>query len=180
MSGTRPNLRSRYLVFGDAPNGILLRFEPTPDLTLGSQRRTNEVRRRVAGLLRRYRFKTSRQGEAVCTIVRQNELGNLSTLLSMIDAALDAFRQERLHPRIVEEILGITASERRRWTKDGRLPQSGSGSFRRGHQSIYFPLHPPAKIAALAQKPEVIAAWRAEDTVGVGAIHNAFAGRATG
>src|ERR1700733_11241456 len=31
-----------------------------------------------------------------------------------------------------KEILGITPSERRRWTKDGRLPQSGSGSFGRG------------------------------------------------
>ena len=86
----------------------------------------------------------------------------LPSLLSEIDAALDAFRKQQLHPRVVEEILGITASERRRWTKDGRLPQSGSGSFRRG-QSIHFALHPAAKIAALARQPATIEAWRIED-----------------
>jgi hypothetical protein len=84
-------------------------------------------------------------------------------LLSEIDAALDAFRKQRLHPLVVEEILGITASERRRWTKDGRLPQSGMDSFGCGRQSIHFPLRPATKIAELARRPATIEAWRHED-----------------
>jgi hypothetical protein len=51
-----------------------------------------------------------------------------------------------------EEILGISGIERRRWNKDGRLPKSGAGSFRRGKQSISFNLHPPEKIAAFTRK----------------------------
>ncbi|WP_340672720.1 hypothetical protein [Bradyrhizobium ottawaense] len=138
-------------------------FEPTAELTLGSRRRAIEARQRVAGLLRRRRFKTSTQGEAICTTIAPHAIDELSDLLAAVDAALDAFRQERLHPRVVEEILGITSRERRRWTKDGRLPQSGSGSFRRGRQSIHFALHPATKIAALARQPETIDVCRNED-----------------
>ena len=163
MTSSDSNLRSRYLAIGYSPTGISLTFEPSLELTLGSLRRADEARCRVAGLLRQRRFKTSTQGEAVCTTVPSRMTADLSGLLSAIDTALDAFREERLYPRVLEEILGITARERRRWTKDGRLPKSGLGSFRRGQNTIYFALHPARKIAALAAKPETIEAWRNED-----------------
>ena len=163
MKSSDPNLLSRYLVLEHRSDGVSLRFEPTTELTLGSGRRAAEARRRVAGLLRRCRFKTSSRGEAICATVEPKAVGQLADVLAAIDAALDAFRQELLHPRIVEEILGITPHERRRWTKDGRLPHSGSGSFRPGRQSIRFALHPAAEIVALAGRPETIDAWREEN-----------------
>lgn len=156
-------LYSRYLVIGGSPKGILLTFEPAPELTLGSRRRAKEARQSVVSLLKRHGFKAMRDGEEIRAAVSLCALGNLPGLLSEIDAALDAFRKQRLHPRVVEEILGITSRERRRWTKDGRLPQSGTGSFGRGRQSIHFALHPAAKIAALARQPETIEAWRRKD-----------------
>jgi hypothetical protein len=64
---------------------------------------------------------------------------------------------------MVEEILGIGGAERRRWTKDGRLPKSGMGPFKQGRQSIAFYYHPPQKIAELAANPNVIAEWRKRD-----------------
>lgn len=82
-----------------------------------------------------------------------------STLLR----SLEKFLKERLYPAVVEEALAITSRERRRWTKDGRLPNSGSGSFKRGTQTVHFVLHPQEEIVALASKPEIIAGWREQD-----------------
>lgn len=87
-------------------------------------------------------------------------------------AVLDAFGQEQLYPRVVEEILGITSRERRRWTKDGRLHKSGAGSFYRGRQPIHFSLHPALQIAALSKSPEIIESWRKADAKGAGEAVN--------
>jgi hypothetical protein len=133
------------------------------ELTLGSKRRAREALQFVVGLFKRRRVKSWRQGEEVRASIPPNATDILADLIFEIDAALYGFRKQRLHPLVVEEILGITASERRRWTKDGRLPQSGMGSFGRGRQSIYFALHPATKIAALARQPATIDAWRRED-----------------
>ena len=58
-------------------------------------------------------------------------------IIAEIDSVLDGFARDRVTPRImVEQVLGITTRERLRWTKDGRLPKSGAGSFKRptGHR----------------------------------------------
>jgi hypothetical protein len=60
---------SRYLSVEHSPTGIILTFEPKPEVTLGSTRRANEARRRVAGLLHRRRFKTSTCGQAILAII---------------------------------------------------------------------------------------------------------------
>jgi hypothetical protein len=139
-------------------------FEPSPDLTLGSVRREKEARRRVARLLRRARPLQLLDGKTkTCAILASESTEALSKLLSDIDRALDAFRQESLHPREVEEILVITSRERVRWTKDGRLPRAGSGSFGRGRQTVQFALYPPKRIAALSREPQTIRAWREAD-----------------
>jgi len=83
--------------------------------------------------------------------------------LADLDRMLDTLATERLSPQMVEEILGITALERKRWNKDGRLPKSGMGSFKKGQQQIYFYLHPIAEIAKLAANPKIIAEWREAD-----------------
>jgi len=76
---------------------------------------------------------------------------------------LDTVAKERLSPQMVEEILGITSAERNGWNKDGRLPKSGTGSFKKGRQQIYFYLHPVTEIAKLAANPKIIAEWREAD-----------------
>jgi hypothetical protein len=155
-------MRCRYLSISHLLGEVSLVFEPTLDLTLGSQRRAKDACRFVLVFLKWRRIKTWKQDEQVHASVARCETDKLPSLLFEIDAALDAFRRQQLHPRVVEEILGIAAEERRRWTKDGRLPQSGSRSFRRG-QSIHFALHPAAKTEALARRPEKIEAWRTQD-----------------
>jgi hypothetical protein len=120
----------------------------THELMLGSNRRAEQARQCIVGLFKRRRVKSRRKGEEIRASIPLDAIEELPKLLSDIDAGLDAFREQRLHPLVVEEILGITASERRRWTKDRRLPQSSMGSFGRSGQSIHFPLYPAAKIAA--------------------------------
>jgi hypothetical protein len=165
-------LHSRYVTIDDGAAGIVLSFTPPRELTLGSARRAREARRRVAGLLRRHRLKVSAKEEGIRTTIPPQATIDLVDLLSAIDEALDAFRQERLYPKVVEEILEITPRERRRWTKDGRLPKSGTGSFRRGQQSIHFALHPPQEIARLSNNPGIIVAWLKADAHGSGAAVN--------
>jgi hypothetical protein len=163
MTSSEYDLRSRYLTIDRSPLGLSLTFEPLSKLAFGSKQRAEEARRRILGLLKSHRVNATAEGEIIRATIPPHAMAGLRDLVFELDAALDAFGEERLHPRVVEEMLGITAHERRRWTKDRRLPTSGWGSFRRSQQSIQFPLYPAAKIAALAQRPETIESWRRED-----------------
>ncbi len=133
------------------------------ELTLGSARRGEELRARFAPVLRR-------AGGTLLTVelstVRARfdavSEDDLLALLTRLRKMLMAAQHEPLHPRIVEEILGITAQERIRWTKQGRFRRSGSGSFDSGWQIVTFPMYSAAAIAALVANPEEIAAWRNE------------------
>jgi hypothetical protein len=135
---------------------------PARDLTLGSQRRSKEACQYVFGLLKRWRVRSWKEDEEDRASVPHDEVDKLSGLLSEIDAALDAFRKRRLHPRVVEEILGTTAAERRRWTKGGchslvrdRFGVAGSRFSSRFIQSPRSP-HSPGE-------PETVKAWRNKD-----------------
>lgn len=84
------------------------------------------------------------------------------TIVKRAVSVLEAAASQVLTPRLVQEILGITPSERARWAKDGRLPQSGS-SFIKSSQLVSIPSYAPAVIADLLDRPEIIAEWRASD-----------------
>ena len=157
------NVQSRYLAIGYLPGEVSLSFEPRHELTLGSKRRAKEARQCVLSLLKRRRVRSWKEDDGIRASIPHQGVDQLPDIVCDIDAALDAFRKQPLHPLVVEEVLGITASERRRWTKDRRLPQSGMGSFGRGRRSIYFALYVAAKIAVLAQEPATIETWRSED-----------------
>jgi hypothetical protein len=63
---------------------------------------------------------------ANCACFGFEALHKLTAIVPEIDLMLDGFSKERLTPRMVEEILGISSVERRQWTKDGRLPKSAA------------------------------------------------------
>jgi hypothetical protein len=79
-----------------------------------------------------------------------------------LDKRLDAIATRTLVPRLVEELLGISTRERLRWSKDGRLPRSGSVTFRKRHP-ITIATHPTDKMLELAANPSIIAEWRKRD-----------------
>jgi hypothetical protein len=159
-----PPLRSRHLTVAIDRNGIEIMYEPPTALTLGSALRGRDICNRVKTKLKQARpIMRSSDGEPIAARFDLEALDKLTSIVPVIDVMLDGFSKERLTPRMVEEILGISSVERRRWTKDGRLPKSGMASFRRGQQSFYLYLHPPDKIARLAANPAIIAQWRDED-----------------
>ena len=71
---------------------------------------------------------------------------------------------------MVDEILAITAAERRRRTKDGRLRTSGHALFGQGKKQVGLFVYAPDTIRQLAVCPDQIADWRRRDT-GTPAFH---------
>lgn len=164
MTSDKQGDYKRYVWFSPCDDGIALRFEPTFDISLGSERRAKGAVRRVLRLLRRLRLQACIDGNGVDATIRQPSV-DMSKLLAAVDAEIVAFQAERIHPKELDEILTITPHERRRWTKDGRLPTSGHTSFRNGKKSVFLVLYPPAPIRALADRPEQIEAWRRTDAI---------------
>jgi hypothetical protein len=159
-----PLLRSRHLTVAIDRNGIEIIYEPPTALTLGSALRRRDICNRVKTKLKQARpTMRSSDGERISACFGFEALHKLTAIIPEIDLMLDGFSKERLTPRMVQETLGIGSVERRRWTKDGRLPKSGMVSFRRGQQSFYLYLHSPDKIARLAANPAIIPQWRDED-----------------
>jgi hypothetical protein len=79
-------------------------------------------------------------------------------------ADLGRIARKPINQRNVERLLAITSAERIRWTKDGRLPVSGTSQIQRG-QKIVLWTYPPGRIERLMARPELIAGWRTEDAI---------------
>ncbi|MGO3934928.1 hypothetical protein [Rhodopseudomonas pseudopalustris] len=163
MTSTEQDNCKRYVWFGPYGDGLELRFEPTFDIALGSTRRAKAVIRRVLRVLRKWRLEATLDDIGARAIIPTSSF-QMSALLAAIDAEIAAFKSERIHAKVVEEILAISAQERLRWTKNGRLPTSGHTSFQNGKKSIFLVLYPAAAIASLARSPEQVEAWRQADT----------------
>ena len=134
-----------------------------PDrFTLGSARRRRMVHARIARALR---DANARNVKFDTDSVSARIAGETGSVTLLIEEALAASTQERLYPRMVEEALNITARERLRWTKDRRLPQSGSGAFGRGRQSVSFTMYAFDDIARLRDDLSIIHAWRDADAM---------------
>jgi hypothetical protein len=87
---------------------------------------------------------------------------SIAAVLRRIDRRLERIAVRPLGARMVEEALGITARERSRWTKDGRLTRAGTELIRR-HQLIALSTYAVDEIARLTAEPETIRAWRDAD-----------------
>lgn len=139
-------------------------YEPPLSMTLGSKAREKDLRYKLKTKLKRWQpLSKSDNGQAISARFACTDIEKIKAAISDLDRMLDAIARERLPPKIVEEILGITARERVRWSKDGRLPKSGTGSFRKGQHLLRFYLHPVEEIAKLAANPTIIAEWREVD-----------------
>ena len=84
------------------------------------------------------------------------------TLRNVMLQKLGAIAQKPLSPRQVGRLLSISPAERLRWSKDGRLRQSGAAQILRGAK-IRLCTYPPQEIERLLANPEIIAAWRQGD-----------------
>lgn len=130
---------------------------------VGLRVRRREARRRMKTYLSYLGPMTWSDAEAAFTIQSCNaSVAAIESVLADIDSAFDAISRRSLPPDVVDEILGITAQERLRWTKDQRLRTSGSQLVSRG-QRITLPLYPVNEIEQLLHDPTIIQAWREAD-----------------
>ena len=82
-------------------------------------------------------------------------------LFQALDQRLEAIANRPLSARQAQTLLGITARERLRWTKDGRLPRHGTDFIKRG-QIISLATYAVEEIENLFRHPETVRRWRSE------------------
>lgn len=155
---------SAYFTVSTDPHLVGFNFQLGRSLTLGSISRAKELRRRVKARIQKW-SPTSLTSEqtGISAVWHRSNFKNFRLAMEEIEQVVDDFCKERLEPKVVEEILGISSQERRRWVKDGRLPRSGTGQFKKGKQVFQFFLHPADEIAKLAAHLEIIESWREAD-----------------
>lgn len=157
-------LTSQNLIIGIGPDDITISYKIAWPMTLGSKAREKDLRRRFKARLQRWSpEKITDADNVIAALWAMKDAAKARSAIEYLDHMLDRFRKERLAPKIVEEALGISSVERRRWIKDGRLPTSGAGHFKKGKTVFQFSLHAPEDIAKIAARPEIVAAWREVD-----------------
>lgn len=137
-------------------------IEPGAGLSLNSAMRTEQLGYRLRSMLSgtRASFAGYSNMRRIAAQIPVSNAARLLEALPGIVAFLGDASSLPLKPRAVEEILGITASERLRWTKGGQLPVCGHDSFVANGVTIEFSLHPVDGILALRDDGS-IARWRA-------------------
>jgi hypothetical protein len=84
-------------------------------------------------------------------------------LVAAVSKVLDGIEARQVLPREIEDILGIKATERHRWLKDGRLRSAGTKTVKlRGRGKITFHVFDPDLVEDLLNRDAVID-WREED-----------------
>ncbi|EJT05049.1 hypothetical protein RCCGE510_11339 [Rhizobium sp. CCGE 510] len=81
-----------------------------------------------------------------------------------VTKALEGIESLPVIPREIQDILGISASERHRWLKDGRLPSAGTRTVRLSGRArrITFHVFDPRIVEDLLDRA-VVEEWREED-----------------
>jgi hypothetical protein len=82
---------------------------------------------------------------------------------AIVAKALVGIERRPVIPREIEDILGISATERRRWLDDGRLPSAGTRTVKlRGRGTITFHVFDPGFVEDAANR-DLVVDWREQD-----------------
>lgn len=74
-------------------------------------------------------------------------------------------RQFAIHPLQVQKLLGITMTERKRWTKQGKLAVNHYESFNKWGKQLEYPMYNALELSGITD--EMISMWREEHTMKV-------------
>lgn len=95
--------------------------------------------------------------------VPAHDVAAFSKAKTTVSKALERISSRAVIPREIEDILGISTTERRRWLADGRLPSAGTRTLRlRGRGKITFHVFDPQIVQDLLAG-DLIDAWREAD-----------------
>jgi len=93
-----------------------------------------------------------------------SSIPDAETCVSVVAHALEGIEARPVIPREIQDILGITATERHRWLKDGRLPSAGTRTVKLNGRAkkITFHVFDPELVRELLSR-DAIVDWREED-----------------
>lgn len=161
-----------YLDTSDLARGIV-RFTPTDSLTTRSVERAVEAMRFVRKSFRKANCAVDqRLNEAIIT-ANDVSIDEIAGICAEVEKKLQKLRLKPLSSKAVESILSISSTERRRWSKDGRLPHVGTTLIKLGKSKVSFFLYSPLDIQAHLREPKIIAGWRSNDHAQVGRMAQA-------
>lgn len=105
---------------------------------------------------------TVKAGELTLRMSKQ-AAAEFAAASAIVSNALIGIETRPVIPREIEDILGITSTERRRWLEDGRLPSAGTRTIKlRGRGTITFHVFDPVFVAG-AQSSDQVVEWREQD-----------------
>ena len=106
---------------------------------------------------------TVKAGELTLRI-SESAASEFSRASETIAAALDGIESRPVIPREIEDILGITTTERHRWLKDGRLPSAGTRTVNLPGRAkkITFHVFDPRLVEAVLDG-NLVDGWREDD-----------------
>jgi hypothetical protein len=161
-SRRQANWRCRHLEFERNSAGMVISFDRCVAENAVLRFREREVRRAVRAVAKRFGEVSQGLYERRIYVFGAIDDHAASDLLRKLDTKLVSIASRPFPPKIVERVLGISTRERLRWSKDGRLPRSGSATFSKGGL-ITVATHPADKTLELAASPGIIMAWRRAD-----------------
>jgi hypothetical protein len=154
---------SRFLDIGEYGGHLVFSMEACLNRHLGLGLRWPEARRKVRLRLKSIGAAATAPAGMVFTVsCSSTSLPAITAVLDDIDRDLDFLAERPLAAHLVERALDITARERLRWTKDGRLPTAGTSKIQRG-QPVSLNLYPIDSVEQLIREPQRIRAWREAD-----------------
>ena len=105
---------------------------------------------------------TVKSGELTLRMPRSAER-EFAAASAIVTKALVGIESRPVIPREIEDVLAISATERRRWLDDGRLPSAGTRTVKlRGRGTITFHVFDPDFVADALSR-DLVFEWREQD-----------------
>lgn len=136
-----------------------------PAATFGSAVRAKGILLEIrAGLPLAVRKSLDVNGMALILGMAEDCEDEFSSTAATITKALEGIESLPVIPREIQDILAISASERHRWLKDGRLPSAGTRTVRLSGRArqITFHVFDPRVVEDLLDRA-VVDEWREKD-----------------
>lgn len=155
---------SQIVYLEETDSEIRVRLRPPPASSLTALIYGNAFEVSALLLFRRAIRMGARRVDRYCVAYSLERASEADALLAAVRYRIEAIARRPIGRKRVEEVLEISRLECNRWTKDGRLPTSGSVAIGRAQSlSVRQVQYPPRLIAKLADDKEQIARWRADD-----------------
>jgi hypothetical protein len=154
-------------LMNDEAAELIKEWALTPQTTLGSSVRAKgillEIRARLPLAVRKL---LDIDGPKLTLAIPESAKPGFRSVSALVTETLRGIESLPVIPREIQDILSITATERHRWLKDGRLPSAGTRAVRLAGRSkqITFHVFDPRFVEDLLDRG-MVDEWREEDVI---------------